>query len=103
MLGAFLHCLKDAANEPQRHIWMKQIAHRVHENPSRLFPRVRQIENVFMERDTKPSPVAMIPHCAQAQREPLGITVLAAGADLCATRYRVPRRLGPFDVGICCH
>ena len=37
-------------------------------------------------------------HRVQAQRQPLGITILAARADLRATRHWIPRRLRPLDV-----
>lgn len=98
MLRTLLHRLEYAANEPERHVRMKQVAHRVHENPPRRFPRARQIKRVFVQRHSKAPAVAVIPHRSQTQRQAFGIAVLAAGADLRATRHRIPRRLCPFDM-----
>ena len=45
----------------------------------------------------------MVPHQMQPPRHSLRVTILAAGADLCATRNRVPRRFRPFDMRVISH
>ena len=48
----------------------------------------------------EPVPVILVAHGLQPVRESLCVAVLAAGADLVATRYRVPCCVCPFDGGI---
>ena len=40
---------------------------------------------------------------AKAFREALRVAVVTASADLGTTRYRIPRRIGPFDRRAVCH
>ena len=56
-----------------------------------------------MQREIETVSVAMISHRLQSLRQPFGVAILAAGADLRATRHRIPRRLRPFDVRTISH
>jgi hypothetical protein len=47
---------------------MKEIAHRVYKNPSWSFPGAGEIKNVFMERNAKPSLVAVTSHSLEPER-----------------------------------
>ena len=50
----------------ERHIFVEQVAHRVHENSLRLFPPQRQLEHVRLQR--QPEPVAIVPLAHRLRR-----------------------------------
>jgi hypothetical protein len=103
MPGGLVHNREDLMNEFLRHVLMKQIAHAVHEDPSRLAPSERQRELVPVQGHRKPVPVPGIPHGAKSKRKALRITVFAAWTDLRATRHGVPGRIGPLNPGMIAH
>jgi hypothetical protein len=47
--------------------------------------------------------VAVIPHRLEPERKTFGVTILAPGADLGATRHWIPRGFRPFDVRVVRH
>ena len=60
-------------------------------------------DQVMVQGNRESVLVAFVPHGLEPESHPFGIAMLAAGANLAAAGYRVPSRLGPFDVGFPAH
>src|SRR5437773_2023909 len=103
MVLAIGHRSEHAFDENERDMGMKQIAHRVDKNHPWRFPRAWQIDDIVVQSDPIAVCVSTIAHFLQPERKPFGITVLAAGAHLRATRYRIPCRFRPLDMRVSCH
>ena len=80
---------------------MEEIAHGVYKNELRLLPLERRFQDVLMQSQLEAVSVIGLPHCAQPECHPLGITVLATRTDFSAAGYRVPRRSGPLNARFC--
>jgi len=85
-------------DEFPRDLFVKQIAHRIHKDQSRLTPGLGQIDDIFVERNFEAVMISSIAHRLEAQSQTLGIAILATSADLRAAGDRIPRRLCPFNV-----
>src|SRR4051812_1246604 len=82
---------------------MEQVAHRVHEDHSRLGPAQRIRELLRDQPNIETLLEWMSLHAPEPLGESLRIAVLAARADLRAPAHRVPRCVGPFDFRIEAH
>ena len=104
MLRAILHRSKHPPDELQRHMFVKEVAHRVDEDQSRLAPALRQLDGVRMQCDLEALPIPGIAHGLQAQRQALRVTALTVtGAHLRASRHGIPGRFCPLDVRALSH
>ena len=97
------HRVEDRGYERPGDFLVKEIAHRVDENHLGLSPTQRLIEALRTERQVKACLEGMFGRTSKSFSKALGITAVATGADLCATRYRVPRRVSPFNCRRTCH
>lgn len=93
-----LHNGEHSLDEAHRHLFVKKIAHAIHENLTRTPPLKRSVQHVLVEGHIKAVPVIMLTHRLEAIRKPFRIAVLAAGADLCAPGNWVPGGIRPFDM-----
>src|SRR4051812_26553012 len=91
------HDLEHLLDECERNILLEQIAHRVNEDQAWRSPSKRNGQRIVMESQLEAVAVVRFPHRLKPYRHPLGVTIFAARADLCAPRHRVPRCLGPLD------
>lgn len=82
---------------------MKKIAHRIHENHSWLSPTERLLNTFWAQGQIKSKFERMTSRSTEAFRETLGVTVVAAAADLGATRDGIPGCVSPFDRRRICH
>src|SRR5262249_18692524 len=91
------HDVTDLRDELSRHVFMKQVAHRVYEDLSRPFPMQRLLQ--FLGHETQFEAVfKRVPRdAAETLSEDLCVTEFAARADFCAAAYRVPCRVRPFN------
>jgi hypothetical protein len=103
MLRAFDHRAENGLNEIKRDVFLKQVAHRIHEDNARLFPPTRDVNEVVVQRRRKAVDVASATHRIQALRHPLCVAMLATLTDLYATSNRVPGHLCPFNRRSCGH
>jgi hypothetical protein len=94
-----LHGVKDARDKFVRDFLVKEIAHGIHEDHSRLPPPERLLQPLGPQGQIKSGLKGMARRATKALRKSLGVTVVAPGADLGAAGYRIPRRIGPLD---CC-
>src|SRR5690606_8252522 len=97
------HHLADARNVGDRHALVKEIAHRVHENLPRRAPPQWLIELLWYQAQVEPLLERVAGNAAKPLGECLGITVLAAGADLRTPADRVPGGVRPLDPGAVAH
>lgn len=91
-----LHCIEDLIDEYERHLLVKQVAHRVDENHPRAEPLERLLQPLGPQRQIEPSGERMPWHAAEAFREARSIAVVATARDLRAPGYRIPRRVRPL-------
>lgn len=98
--------VEDVAHEPDRHLRVEQVTHRVHEDHARSLPRVRHRERGRMHRHTEPRPagarvaVALVlrrTHRLEPLRERQRVAVRAALGDAITTGRGVPGRFRPLD------
>src|SRR4051794_10389342 len=82
---------------------MEQVAHAVDEDHLRSLPAEGLGQFLGDEAWVESLLIGMALHPAKALGERLGIAMIAAGRDLRATPYRVPCRVGPFDMGVFAH
>ena len=97
------HRVEHAVDEFHRNALVEQIAHRIHEDHARSFPREWLGEAFGTERDIEPTSEWMTGHAAEALGEPFGVTMIAAPRDLGAARHGVPGGVGPLDPGFIAH
>lgn len=101
------HCLKKNGTPCSRH-WRsmpttqsvriaEEIAHRVDEDSTRATPRQRLIQLFRHDAKVEAALEGVTRHASKALREPLGVAVPAAGADLGTAADRVPGGVGPLD------
>src|SRR5262245_9058978 len=98
-----MHHVNYSKNVLVRNIFVKQVAHRVHEDHPRcgpaqwfgqLFRNQSQVESLFIRVSwDSPKPFS----------KGLRIAVSASRADFRASTYWVPRGVGPFDAGTVAH
>ena len=97
--GRLDHGLECAEYEIVRDVLVEQIAHRVDEDEHRLLPFQGQPYPVVPQADVEALLEWVVRNATKTFREPLRVTVLAAGAHLGAAGDRVPAGVGPFDGG----
>jgi hypothetical protein len=102
LIGVLLgspHRLEDPTDEFVWYQLVPQVAHRIHEDHPRLFPRNRDEEPGLVDHDVlgrvcrRPGLDGM----AEPKREAFRVAMSAAGADLRASGDRVPSRVRPLD------
>lgn len=92
------HNVEDVADIGERDLRMKQVAHRIHKDAFGGLPLQRQFEHLRLQGYFEAVTVIRQPHGLQAFGEALGVAMFAAGTDLGAPRYRVPRCVRPLDM-----
>src|SRR5713226_6750551 len=92
-----LHCREYTLDELVRDLLVKQIAHRVHEDDSRLTQLQRQTQPAGPEHQVESVFVRMSRHAPEAFNEVVGIAVVAPWRYLRTSRDRVPRCLRPLN------
>ena len=109
VLWRVVHGRKHALDEPQRNIFVEQVAHRVDEDQSRLTPSMRDRQPILVTLhhavevalasavDGRDAVVGGAAHLLQAIGHPRGVTVIAPHGDARAAGHGVPRRLSPLD------
>ena len=97
------HDIGNLANVGLRHSFVEQVAHRVDEDPSGCSPAQRLFQLLWHQPEIEALLKGVAGNAAEPLSEGLGIAVLAAGADLRATAYRVPGCVGPLDAGSVAH
>jgi hypothetical protein len=83
-----------------RHLRVKEIAHRIHEDFPWGAPTDRITELLWHDAKIEPLFEGMRRNTAKALGERFGVTVLATRTDFRATPDGVPRGIGPFDFGV---
>ncbi len=94
---SFIHHFKNFANVLVRHFLMKEVTHGVYEDAPGSLPFQRFSKLLGDKTKIEALLIGMTGNATPALRERLGVAVLAPSADLGATPYRIPRRIGPFD------
>src|SRR5689334_23095262 len=108
MLRAFLHGLENAFDEPSWDFVMKQIRHRVHEDPTTAPPSSRFIQSrlidVYPARPyrafaalTGGTGVFRVAHCLEPGGHTHGVAIRASCRRHRAPGDRVPREVSPFN------
>ena len=104
--GCVGHDLEHPPDEIQRHLWVEQIAHRVHEHKPRRPPPVGCVQGFLMQGQGEAGaagpripvvPVLGQPHCLEALGERERVAVVAPRRDPVATRGGIPGRVSPLD------
>jgi len=94
-----LHRVEHLFDKLPRHFLVEEVAHGVDENHPRFAPLKGLLKALRAQRQVEAALEGMAGHTAESFGEPLGVAAIAPGADLRAARHRVPRRVGPFDLG----
>src|SRR5580704_10656728 len=92
-----LHRLKDLVNEGTRHLFVEQVAHRVHEDHPRTRPLQWLVQSLGPEGEIEPSRKRMTWDPPKSLGEACSIAVVAAARDLRASGNRIPRCIRPLD------
>ena len=92
-----LHGFKDFEYEIGGHLLMEEVAHRVDEDGTRLFPFQGKLKPFRPQLEIEPLLKRMTWHSAKPLRERLGVTMLATRADFRAAGDGVPGGISPFD------
>lgn len=96
-----LHCVEDVIDKRLRDLFVKEVAHGIHENALRLLPGERLEQALGPQCEIEPAFEWMSHDSAEALRKPFRIAIVAAGADLRAAGYGIPSRVGPLDGCAC--
>src|SRR5262245_28149737 len=78
------HRREDGIDEVIRHVLVEQVAHRVHEDSTGLFPRERKADPLRPQPKIEALLVRMSRNPSESLREGQGVAVLASGTDLAA-------------------
>ena len=78
---------------------MKEVTHRVDEDPPWLSPTQWLFKSIWPQGEIETIFEGMTRYTSKSLGEALRVAQVAAARDLGATRYRIPRRIGPFDLG----
>ena len=97
MLGRRANYAEDLIEELVRNVFMKKVAHRIHEVDRRFHARQRLAETARMQGELKTRVVPPGAHGLETTRHHFGVAMLAAWGDFRATRRRVPSLLSPLD------
>ena len=97
------HHVADGGKIVGGNVLVKEVTHRVDEDPPRLPPACWFIQLLRNKTEIEPLLERVARNAAKPLGEDLGVAELAAGAHLRATTYRVPRRVGPLDRGSITH
>src|SRR5215510_1418615 len=92
-----LHRVEYFGNESCRYPFVKEIAHGIDKNHARFSPRQRLLKPLRSKRQVETIFEGVARSVPEALGEAFSITMVAAGTDLGATRYRIPRRIRPLD------
>jgi hypothetical protein len=103
MASGQAHDFKYFLDETQGNALMEKIAHGVHENHLRTFPRERQGQYVVMNSEVETVGIIGLTHCLQSARHSFRVAIPASLAYLGAAGQRVPCGLCPFNDGIYAH
>ena len=98
-----LHDVADGLDVVVGHVLVEEVAHRVDEDHFRRLPPQRLRQLFRHEPEVKSLLVRMPGHAPEPLGERLGVAVVAAGRDLGAAADGIPRRVGPFDLGVLAH
>lgn len=82
MLGRLGHHAKDSLDIVERHVLVKEIAHRVDEHAAGLCPPERLFQLMRHQTQIEALLEGMARHATEALSKGLGVAVLAARADL---------------------
>ncbi len=91
-----------AVEKIKRHVFVKQVAHRIDEILGRLFIVQRLVESFGQYMEGKAVGLGRHPHGLQARGHHFVIAVFTSGRYFGASHRGVPCLLGPFDFG-CFH
>src|SRR5579864_5717917 len=97
------HGVENAIDELEGDFLVEEIAHRIDEDHLWFAPPQRLIQPLWTKLEVEAIFKGVSGDPAEPLREALGVAVIAASADFRATRHRVPRRVGPFDLRSRCH
>ena len=92
-----LHRIEYAIHELDGHQLVKEVAHRVNKDHARSAPLKRLLQPLGPKGQIKPSAEGMVRDTPEPFRESLCVAMVAARADLGASRHRIPGRVSPFD------
>ena len=96
MLGTIVHHAENFLDVFKGDILMEKVTHRIHKNNLRCLPRFWFVEHLGLKGEFKPISILRLSHGLEAFGHAFGITVFAAGTDLCAAGHRIPCRLSPL-------
>ncbi len=91
------HRIEYRLDELERHVWMEEVGHRIHEDKPRPLPLKRLVEPLRSELEIEPSLIRVAGNSSKAFGKRLGVAMSAAGAHLGTTGHGIPGRFGPFD------
>ncbi len=95
-VGLF-HGFENAIDERPRNLLMEKIAHGIHKNHPRPFPRQRLLKSLCPQRKVEPVLKRVSCYAAPTFRKSGRIAIVAAGRDLRTACNRIPCSVGPFD------
>ena len=94
---SLVHHLEDLHDEVIGHLLVKEVAHGIHKDHTRLTPRHRYEQRPRVDCDLEAVPVLRLAHGLEPSGHSFSVAVLAANAELRAAGYRVPRSFRPFN------
>lgn len=97
------HDVADGSKIVDGNVLVKEVTHRVDEDPPRLPPACWFVQLLRNKAEVKPLLERVSRNPAKPLGEDLRVAELAAGAHLRATTYRVPRGVRPLDRGSVTH
>jgi hypothetical protein len=103
MLRRLRHNSEGALDEVEWDVLVKEITHAVDKDSARCPPAAREVEELLMERQSEPVPIPGHAHRLQSVGERVRVAMIAAWADMSASRHKVPGSVRPLDSALCGH
>src|SRR5262245_51005188 len=100
---ATAHHIHNTGDVILRYVLVKQVTHRIDENPLRLSPSQRVVELLRHQPQVEALFVRVPGHAAKPLGKRLGVTPRAAWRDLRAPAHGIPGSVGPFDFRVIAH
>ena len=100
---SLLHNAENPVDKLPWHVFVKKVAHGIHENSAWSTPPEGMPQPVAAELKVEPSLVRVANNTPKPLGEPFGITVIAAPRNLGTPCYWVPSRISPFNCRVVGH
>ena len=97
------HGIKHSVYKRCGHVLMEQVAHRVDKDHPAPLPFKGLVQSIRSKRQIKTMLKWMGRNASPPFCKTLGITIVAAGGNFGAARYRIPSSVGPLNRTTICH